>query len=272
MRQAYRSALVTGASSGIGESIATALARRGCELVLVARRTDLLESLAEQLRERYRVKVEVLVADLGDATQRASVEARLADPERPVELLVNNAGVGTSGLFGRLPLENEQAEIDLNVVAVVRLTHAALGGMLERGHGGILNVSSVVGFTPAPGSVTYCATKAYVTAFSEGLHSEVKSAGVHVTALCPGFTRTGFQNISGTDTTGIPEFAWLDRDEVARAGLEAVSAGRALCVPGLPYKAMMPALRMTPRALLREATVRIWHQRRHGKASRPGSR
>jgi short-subunit dehydrogenase len=269
MRQAYRSALVTGASSGIGESIARSLARRGCDLVLVARRTDLLQRLAEELRERYRIKVEVLVADLVDVEQRASVEARLAEPERPIELLVNNAGVGTSGLFARLPLEREQAEIDLNVVALVRLTHAALAGMLERGHGGILNVSSMAGFTPAPGGVTYNATKAYVTAFSESLHAEVRGAGVHVTALCPGFTRTGFQNISGTNTTGIPDFAWLDRDEVARAGLEAVSAGRALCVPGLPYKALMPALRLTPRALLREASARVWQQRRRG-GRRPG--
>lgn len=262
MRQAYRSALVTGASSGIGESIARTLAARGTELVLVARRADLLEKLADDLRGRYRVTVEVRAADLGDAAQRASVEDRLRDAGRPIELLVNNAGFGTGGTFAKLPLDREIAEIELNVVALVRLTHAALPGMIERRHGGVLNVSSMAGYTPAPGSATYSATKAYVTSFSESVHAEVKSAGVHVTALCPGFTRTEFQSVSGTDRSGLPSFAWLTREEVARAGLDAVSAGRAVCVPGLQYKATVPALKLAPRALLRGLAGSVWHRRR----------
>lgn len=261
MRQAYRSALITGASSGIGETIARAAARRGADLVLVARRAELLEKLAVELRGRYRIKAEVLAADLTDAAQRGPVEERLGDPERPIELLVNNAGFGSAGVFTRLPVEQEQAEIELNVVALVRLTHAALPGMVKRRHGGVLNVSSMAGFTPAPGNATYSATKAYVTSFSESLHAEMKSAGVHVTALCPGFTRTGFQAVSGTDTGGVPDFAWLSREEVAIVGLDAVSAGRAVCVPGLQYKATIPALKLAPRALLRSLASAVWQQR-----------
>lgn len=261
MRQAYRSALVTGASSGIGESFARALAKRGSDLVLVARRGDLLEKLAEELRGRYRITVEALPADLTDPEQRSAVESRLADPERPVELLVNNAGFGTNGLFARLPIEREQAEIELNVVAPVRLTHAALPGMVKRRHGGVLNVSSMAGFGPAPLSATYAATKAYITSFSESLHLEMKSAGVHVTALCPGFTRTDFHATSGSPTDDLPEYMWLDRDGVAQAGLDAVSAGRAVCVPGLPYKAAMPALKLAPRSLLRGIASAAWLRR-----------
>lgn len=261
MRQAYRSALVTGASSGIGESIARVLAKRGSELVLVARRGELLERLAGELRDRYRIGVEVVAADLTDAGERSVVEARLADANRPIELLVNNAGFGTSGLFPRLSLDREQAEIELNVVALVRLTHAALDGMIERRHGGVLNISSMAGYGPAPRNATYAATKAYVTSFSESLHVEVRSAGVHVTALCPGFTRTDFQATSGSPTGDLPEFVWLDRDEVARAGLDAVSAGRAVCVPGVHYKAAAGAFKLAPRALLRGIASSAWLRR-----------
>ncbi|TDD69031.1 SDR family oxidoreductase [Actinomadura darangshiensis] len=250
MRHAYRTALVTGASSGIGESFARLLAGRGTDLVIVARRAELLDGLARELVERYRVAVEVVAADLTDPAQRAEVEARLR--AEPVELLVNNAGYGAFGAFAELPLNDHLAQIDLNVAALVRLTHAALPGMIERGRGGVLNVSSMSGFTPSPGSATYGATKAYVASFSESLHSEVAGKGVHVTALCPGFTRT--------EDDVPPNLLWLRRDDVARAGLEAVSAGRALCVPGVQYKAALPALRLVPRPLLRAAVNRMWQQ------------
>lgn len=258
MQQAYHTALVTGASSGIGESFARALAARGTDLVIVARRTDRLNALAEELRERHRNQVEVLTADLTDPDQLRTVEQRVADPDRPIELLVNNAGFGTSGPFAESPIERELAEIDLNVVALVRLTHAALPGMIRRGHGGILNVSSLACYTPAPGTATYSATKAYVTCFSESLHAEVKSKGVHVTVLLPGFTRTEFQRAAGVDATGMPKFAWLSADEVALAGLNAVAAGRAVCVPGVQYKAVAPVARMAPRALVRAVVGRVW--------------
>ncbi|MGK5551798.1 SDR family NAD(P)-dependent oxidoreductase [Actinomadura kijaniata] len=250
MRQAYRTALVTGASSGIGESFARLLAARGTDLVIVARRADLLDGLARELVERYRVAVEVLACDLTDPGARAEVEGRLRDD--PVELLVNNAGYGAFGAFADLDLDDQLAEIELNVTALVRLTHAALPGMLERGRGGVLNVASMAGFAPSPGSATYGATKAYVASFSESLHAEVAGRGVHVTALCPGFTRTG--------DDGEANLLWLRREDVARAGLDAVAAGRALCVPGAQYKAALPALKIMPRTLLRAAANRLWQQ------------
>lgn len=250
MRHAYRTALVTGASSGIGESFARLLAARGTDLVIVARRAELLDGLARELVERYRVAVEVLAADLTDPGQRAEVEGRLR--AEPVELLVNNAGYGAFGAFAELPLDDHLAQIELNVAALVRLTHAVLPGMVARGRGGVLNVASMAGFTPSPGSATYGATKAYVASFSESLHSEVAGRGVHVTALCPGFTRT--------EDDVPPNLLWLRRDDVARAGLEAVSLGRALCVPGVQYKAAFPALKLVPRPLLRAAVNRMWQQ------------
>ncbi|MBG6087635.1 SDR family NAD(P)-dependent oxidoreductase [Actinomadura viridis] len=250
MRQAYRTALVTGASSGIGVSFARSLAARGTDLVIVARRADLLDELARELVERYRVAVEVVAADLTDPAERGEVERRLrADP---VELLVNNAGFGAFGPFAEGALEEQLRQVELNVVALVRLTHAALPAMIERGRGGVLNVASMAGFAPSPGSATYGATKAYVAAFSESLHAEVAGKGVHVTALCPGFTRTDEASEAG--------LLWLRRADVARAGLEAVAAGRALCVPGAQYKAALPALRMAPRGLLRAAAGRVWRQ------------
>ena len=250
MRHAYRTALVTGASSGIGESFARVLAARGTDLVIVARRADPLDELARELVERYRVAVEVLAVDLTDPGRRAEIEGRLRSD--PVELLVNNAGYGAFGAFAQMPLDEQLAQIELNVTALVRLTHAALPGMVERRRGGVLNVASMSGFAPSPGSATYGATKAYVAAFSESLHSEVAGRGVHVTALCPGFTRT---------EDDVPaNLLWLRRDDVARAGLDAVAAGRALCIPGMQYKAAFPALRLVPRPLLRAAVNRVWQQ------------
>ncbi|MEU8802067.1 SDR family oxidoreductase [Spirillospora sp. NPDC048819] len=255
MRHAYRTALVTGASSGIGESFARLLAGRGTDLVIVARRAELLDGLARELVERYRVAVEVVAADLTDPGQRAEVEGRLrADP---VELLVNNAGYGAFGAFAELPLDDHLAQIELNVTGLVRLTHAAVPGMVERGRGGVLNVASMAGFAPSPGSATYGATKAYVAAFSESLHSEVAGKGVHVTALCPGFTRTEDEP---PGAHGPSNLLWLRRDDVASAGLDAVSAGRALCIPGMQYKAAFPALKLVPRPLLRAAVNRMWQQ------------
>ncbi|GAA4228511.1 SDR family oxidoreductase [Actinomadura meridiana] len=243
MRHAYRTALVTGATSGIGASFARLLAGRGADLVIVARRPARLDELARELVERYGVAVEVVAADLTDPFQRAEVEGRLS--EDPVELLVNNAGHGAFGAFADAPVDDHLAQVELNVTALVRLTHAALPGMVGRGRGGVLNVASMAGFAPSPGCATFGATKAYVASFSESLHSEVAGAGVHVTALCPGFMRTD------DDAPSHP--MWLRRDDVARAGLDAVAAGRALCIPGVQYKAAFPALRLVPRPLLRAA-------------------
>jgi short-subunit dehydrogenase len=249
MHHAYQNALVTGASSGIGQRLAMLLASDGRDLVIVARRTELLDALAARLREEHKVSVEVLTADLTSAAGLAAAEARLADPDRPIELLVNNAGFGSSGSFTDLPVGTAEDQIRLNVAAVVRLTHAALPSMLRRGHGGVLNVSSVSGFVPSPGAAVYGATKAFVTSFSESLSAEVKHRGVHVTALCPGFTRTEFRGSS----SGPASLAWLDADRVARAGLDAVAAGRVLAVPGAQYKSVVSLTRILPRGVLRSA-------------------
>jgi short-subunit dehydrogenase len=257
--QAYRRALVTGASSGIGASCARLLAAAGTDLVVVARRADRLADVAARLRDEHKVNVEVLAADLTDPAARGDVEARLADPGQPVELLVNNAGFGASGSFARQPVGNAQGQIELNVLALTRLTHAVLPGMLERGHGGILNVSSMAGFVLSPDSAVYGATKAFVTSFSESLHAEVRKAGVHVTALCPGFTRTEFHAANDADASGIPGFAWLESDDVARAGLAAVAAGRAVSVPGAQYKVAVQLNRFAPRTVVRAVTERLRH-------------
>jgi uncharacterized protein len=253
----YSLALVTGASSGIGEHFARELAASGTDLILVARRADLLTALAEELAAQHGVRADVLVADLSEPAARQAVEDRLRAAEDPVELLVNNAGFGTTGMFAELPLDGELGEIEVNVLALVRLTHAALPGMIERGHGGVLNVASSAALSPAPGSATYCGTKAYVTAFSEALHGEVKKHGVNVSVLLPGFTRTGFQANAHYDAGWTPGFAWQRPDEVARAGLAAVHSGRAVCIPGATNKAVAAALRLTPRSVIRGITGRL---------------
>lgn len=257
MQHAYRSALVTGASGGIGEAFARALARRGTDLVIVGRDTKRLEALAEDLRGTAKIAVEVVTADLTHRARLSELEERLADPARQVELLVNNAGLGSQGRFAELPLDAEQAQLDVNVTALVRLTRAALPGMIDRNHGGVLNVSSLAGETASPGTATYAATKAFVTLFSESVHAEVIGQNVHVTALLPGLTRTGFHRRAGMRREGLPDFVWSAPEEVATAGLDAVATGRAVCVPGIANKASLPLNRLLPRSLARSAMARI---------------
>jgi short-subunit dehydrogenase len=253
MHHAYRTALVTGASSGIGERLARLLAADGCGLIVVARRAGRLAELADELREAHHVPVEVLPADLTTPAGLLAAGNRLADASRPVELLVNNAGFGLPGRFADIAADGAEAQIRLNVLALVRLTHAVLPGMVQRGYGGVLNVSSVAGVLISPGSATYAATKAFVTSFSESLHAEVSGRGVHVTALCPGLTRTEFRAAGQHENTPAPAFAWLDAGRVARAGLDAVAAGRPVAVPGAQYKAVVPLARAAPRRILRFA-------------------
>jgi uncharacterized protein len=248
MHQAYGTALVTGASSGIGKQLARQLAADGCDLVIVARRTELLELLAADLRAAHDVSVEILTADLTSPAGLTAVQERLQSPRpRPIELLVNNAGLGSEGSFADLPTCAIDNQVSLNVAALVALTHAVLPSMLRRGHGGVLNVSSVAGFVALPGSAVYGATKAFVTSFSESLYGEVAEQGVHVTALCPGFTRTE----SSGETDARPGLALLDAGRVARAGLDAVAAGRVICVPGAQYKAVVPLTKIVPRRAIR---------------------
>jgi uncharacterized protein len=253
MHQAYGTALVTGASSGIGRQLARQLADDGCDLVVVARRTRLLEQLAAELRTAHHVSVEILTADLTSPAGLAAVRERLSQPARPIELLVNNAGLGAEGAFADLPAESIAGQVSLNVTALVELTHAALPSMLRRRHGGVLNVSSVAGFVALPGSAVYGATKAFVTSFTESLSCEVAGQGVHVTALCPGFTRTE----SSDEADALPGLAPLDPGRVARAGLDAVAAGRVICVPGAPYKAVTGLMKIVPRRVIRAAVTAI---------------
>lgn len=223
-------ALVTGASSGIGRAFAEALAARRDDVVLVARDTARLDQLASQLKGAHGTNAEVLSADLTADDGVATVEERL---RAGVDLLVNNAGFGTFGKFAELPLATELREIQLNVVALVRLCRAALPGMIERRAGGIINVSSVAGHQPTPYNATYGATKAFVTSFTHSLHEEARGTGVRVTVLCPGFTKTEFQERAGFDSTAVPEFLWQTPPEVVAAALRANDRNRAECVPGL---------------------------------------
>jgi short-subunit dehydrogenase len=244
-------ALVTGASTGIGRAFATALAARGDDVIVVARDTARLDQLAAQLRNRHGVEVEVLSADLGIASGVASVEDRLRDDRRPVGLLVNNAGFGTFGKFHELPLEKELEEINLNVVALVRLCRAAIPGMVARGRGGVVNVSSLAGFQPNPHNATYGGTKAYVVSFSQAIHEELRGTGVHVTVVCPGATRTEFQERAGMDSRSIPGFLWMTAEGVAHAALRANERGRAVCVPGALNRASAILSDSLPQSLTR---------------------
>jgi hypothetical protein len=244
----FESALVTGASSGIGAAIAEALGNAGVPTVVVARRRERLDELAER-HDGF----EVVVADLTtDAGQRA-VGARISDPAKPIDLVVNCAGFGTTGTFQELDPDRLAREIELNVGTLTRLSHAALASMVPRRRGWLLNVSSVAGFQAAPRMAVYAATKAFVTTLTEGLHEEVRGTGVHVTALCPGLTRTEFQQVSSPDGSleRFPSALWMSAEEVARAGLDDVIAGKALSVPGIAYKTMVAAGGLAPRGFVR---------------------
>ena len=252
----FTTALVTGASSGIGAALAVELARRGVgHLVLVARRADRLQALATDLGRRFDTKVEALPADLTDPARRAAVEARLAadsDTHPPVDLLVNNAGIGTAGPLVELDPDAEERQIALNVTAVVRLTRAVLPGMVERGRGAVLNVSSMASFQPNPGMATYSGAKAFVTLFSETRYEELRGAGGTVTALCPGYVRTEFQaQIPDAELSKVPDGVWLSLDTVARQAVTATARGRALCVPGLGYRVVAALESPLPRGARR---------------------
>lgn len=237
-------ALVTGATAGIGHEFARQLAARGDDLVLVARDAARLEQVAEELRAAYGIDVETLVADLTVPDRLATVEQRVADRERPVDLLVNNAGFGLKERFLDNPIDIEQAQQDVLVRAVLRLSHAALGGMSERGRGGIINVSSVAAFLPRG---TYSAAKAWVNSFSRWAHNEYGGRGVTVMALCPGFVKTEFHQRLGVDRDkSAPRLLWLEPDRLVRDALADFDKGKALSVPSKRYKAIVTATRVIP--------------------------
>ena len=239
-------ALVTGPTAGIGRSFADQLAARGYDLVLVARDRVRLEEVAGELRSAHGVDVEVLPADLADRDQLATVEARVADRDRPVDLVVNNAGFGLKRGFLDNDVEQEQAMLDVLVTAVLRISHAAATAMAERGHGGVINVSSVAGYL-ARG--TYGAAKAYVTAFSRWADATYRDRGVRFMALCPGFVKTEFHERMEVSRGSAPAFMWLDADDLVAEALRDFDKGRSLSVPSRRYKAVTTVARYTPAGL-----------------------
>jgi uncharacterized protein len=243
-------ALITGPTSGIGEGFARRYAADGYDLILVARDRDRLEALAAELRDEAGAHVEVLPADLADAADRDRVAQRL---RAGVRVLVNNAGFGTKGEFWTADYAVLQKQLDVNVTAVMQLTHAALPAMLDAHAGTVINVASVAGLLPGRGS-TYSASKSYVIALSEGLANGLGGTGVGVHALCPGFVRTEFHERAGIEMAGTPSFFWLQVDDVVRDCLAEVAKNKVVIVPGLQYKVVTTGGRIAPRNLVRAMT------------------
>lgn len=244
-----RIALVTGATSGIGRQFATELARRGWQIVCVARDEGRLAGLRDDLPGAGH---EILPADLAVDHGVNSVASRLASDREPVSLLVNAAGSGTTAPYPDAPLAEEVAMLRLNVEAVLRLSHAAAHTMAVRGHGGIINVTSTAAYWSAG---TYAASKAWVLSATLGLRAQVADRGVRVVALAPGFTKTEFHARSATDASGVRPWLWLEADQVVEEALAALSCDRAVCIPGRRYRALVETVRHLPpggrRAVLR---------------------
>ena len=247
-------ALVTGASSGIGVAIAGELARRGHALTLVARRADRLRELADQLSGEHGVRVDWIASDLCDAVDRDRVAGEVAERGQVVDVLVNDAGMGTSGRFHELPIANEIRMIRLNVEAMVALCGAFLPGMVERGGGSVLNVASVSGFMPVPQQATYSASKAFVLTFTEALTFDLHGTGVTATALCPGPVKTEFAGI----IDGLPSKLFIDPARVAREAIDGLEDGRLSVVPGAFNKVNAVSGRYTPRRVFVPLARRFW--------------
>lgn len=247
-REGASRALITGASSGIGEAFGRALARKGYDLVLVARRRDRMKKLAADVATANGVAAEIIEADLALPDGVGQVEQRLLQGD--ISMLVNCAGFGTRGEFASLPEERELEEIDVNVRALTRLSHAALETMVPAHRGTIINVASTGAFQPVPYMATYAATKAYVLSFSEALHEEAKPHGVTVTCVCPGAVRTEFQQVAGVDDRAL-RLGWTSPEKVVNMTLRAASRGKAVVVPGGLNQATALSNRFVPRFVTR---------------------
>jgi hypothetical protein len=240
-------AAITGASAGIGSVFARKLAAQGYDLLLIARRGDRIEQLAAELERAHQIHAETCTADLSVAEDMDRIAARLAAEPR-LDLLVNNAGFGVKGRFWEAPLEANLKMHRLHIGAILRLTHAALAAMVARRRGAIINVASVAGFTRSPGSVTYCATKAWLNAFTEGLYLDLKAARspVVVQALCPGFTYSEFHDVAGVDRAPIPKPFWLNAEDVVDASLAGLRRRKLFVVPDWKYKLIVALVNRIP--------------------------
>lgn len=229
-----QTALVTGATAGIGAEFARQLADRGHDLVLVARDGERLHAVAADLSARFDVAVEIIVADLTDASARSTVETRLADSARPIGVLVNNAGSGLPLDYDLNPIDDEERQLELLATVPLRLTHAVLPGMIERRSGTVITVASLAAYGPLG---TYSAAKAWAVTFSRWANAYYKPAGVTVTALAPGFVRTEFhERMDVTRESMAPRFMWLDVEPLVRSALRAADRGRAVSIPSIRYR------------------------------------
>ena len=247
-------ALVTGATAGIGESFTRLLAAKGFDLVLVARDKKRLQERAASLAKKYKISVEVLQADLSVPAQLARVEKRLSNPKKPIEVLINNAGFGIKDSFLSSDIEAEIRLIDVLAKAPMQLMHAVLPQMLERDSGTIINVSSVASFIAGG---TYSAAKSYLTVHTESLHTELSKTNIKISALCPGFTRTEFHQRGKMKMSGLPKFMWLEADRIVSQSWRAAVRGKVICIPGWQYKILSTIARSGPRPLVRKLGINV---------------
>ncbi len=256
---APRTALITGASSGIGASFARQLAARGYRLILVARREERLNVLARELLRNHQAGSEVWVADLAIPTDLQRVACRIVTQEG-LELLINNAGFGLRETFDAISPGKAMDMIRVHLLATVSLTRAALPRMLDAGRGGVISVSSIAAFLPLPGSSVYAASKSFLNTFTQTLHQEVGHRGVRVQALCPGYTRTGFHETpeyGDFDRDAVPSWMWMTADEVVKASLRALRRGQVICIPGMANRWIVRLSRMP----FGERVIQRWARR-----------
>ncbi|MCG5433337.1 SDR family oxidoreductase [Mycobacterium sp. MYCO198283] len=251
MTDPRRAALITGASAGIGAAFARHLAAQGYDVLLVARRADRLEQLAAELQQAHGGRAEVLAADLTDPTTPAAIVDHAAHVDMPVDVLINNAGLSASKKFSQNPWESVAGEIQLMVTATTELAHRVIPDMKQRGWGRIVNLSSLAAMGPPGEGLLYTGIKAYVLHMSQSLDMELKPHGVHVTALCPGFTHSEFHDVMDARDAAdrLPGLLWQNPEDVVREGYEAVMAGKPICIPGTVNKLTAAAVRPLPQRL-----------------------
>jgi len=264
-----RAALVTGASAGIGTELARVFAANGFDLVLTARRAERLQQLAQELENEHSIRARVIVADLADPQAPARLFAATREDGRHIDVLVNNAGYGVPGYFLTQSWPTHRDFIQVMMTAVAHLTHLYLPAMVESGYGRILNLASLAGLTPgAPGSTLYGAAKSFVIQLSQTLHMENRERGVHVCALCPGFTLSEFHDVTGAraKVSRLPGYLWMNADEVARQGYAAVMAGKPVHISGGVNRTIAALFKTLPH---RTAHMLIRRQSRRFRVARP---